>query len=364
MPDLVTTGGKDAGSEAAGDTKALRGDDNLRQEALAPEKGSSWFPSGDSRKRSQNDSEELAKKGTIPEVELEDSEKAEEHDKYTESVGFRGWLADTMASEDEKQIFQDYNQLAKELGHEPLTNTQKLQIVHMPEDQKEMYKETLKELRDLQDGKISPSEYMMNTLDNAADLAEKNGRDPDSWNVFKPTQGEKFVNYVGLVMSEVPMGFWKDAGRELVGGGPNISGSALESLYQSVVAPGRANDGFNPNITDTDNSNSITHHFREFLVVGYNAGKTIADAAAATIDSPVKNPGDVRDGYFASMLGSALYKGKISPREAANLTEWAYTAHGGKQPPWGATAEAGTYLDPGKDYKIEDWMKAYRERNK
>lgn len=318
---------------------------------------SSWFPSGVSEK-SKQDSTTLANKGTIPDLSIEETEST------NTAHSFRGWIADSLASPEDKKVFRDYNKLAAELGSPLLSDTQKLQIENLPPDQKEMYRSTLNELIDLKNGKISPADYMMNTVFRAADLAESNGRSPDSWNYFKPSQGELFKDYIALTMSEKPLGFARDAGRELVGGGPNIAGSALETIYQSIIAKNHsAGEGFNTNITDSeDPNNSITHHFREFLVVGYNRGKYLADKAAAYIDSPVENPGDVRDGYFAGMLGAALRSGDISPRQAADLTKWAYTKHGGTQPPWGAENVAGKFLDPDKDYNIKDWLKAYRER--
>jgi hypothetical protein len=318
---------------------------------------SSWFPSGEPEK-SKQDSATLANKGTIPELSIEQSEST------NTAHSFRGWIADSLASPEDKKVFQDYNKLAAELGSAPLTDTQKLQIENLPPDQKEMYRGTLNDLINLKNGKISPADYMMNTLSRAAGLAEANGRSPDSWNYLKPSQGELFKNYIGLTMSEKPLGIARDTGRELVGGGPNIAGSALETMYQSIIGKNHsAGEGFNTNITDTtDPNNSITHHFREFLLVGYNRGKYVADKAAAYIDSPAENPGDVRDGYFAGMLGAALSSGDISPRQAADLTKWAYTKHGGTQPPWGAENIAGKFLDPDKHYNIKDWLKAYHER--
>jgi len=318
---------------------------------------SSWFPSSESEK-SKQDSASLASKGTIPELSIEQSENT------NTAHSFRGWIADSLASPEDKKVYQDYNKLAKELGSAPLTDTQKLQIENLPPDQKEMYRSTLNELIKLKRGEISPADYMMNTISRAADLAEANGRSPDSWNYLKPSQGELFKNYIGLTMSEKTLGIARDTARELVGGGPNIAGSALETLYQSIIAKNHsAGEGFNTNITDsTDPNNSITHHFREFLLVGYNRGKYVADKAATYIDSPTGNPGDVRDGYFAGMLGAALNSGEISPRQAADLTKWAYTKHDGAQPPWGAENIAGKFLDSDKHYNIKDWLKAYRER--
>lgn len=348
---------KSSGEKGAGEANGLKPADDAVHHGMQKSQ-SSWFPSGESEKAKQ-ESEALVGKGTIPKLSIEQPENS------NTAGSFRGWIAESLASPEDKKIFSDFNKLAGACGHEPLTDTQKLQIENLPEDLKQMYKQTLGELKDLKDGKISPADYMMHTMSHAADLAEANGRAPDSWNLFKPSQGELFKNYIGLVMSEKPLGLFRDAGRELVGGGPNIGGSSLESVYQSIIAKNRsASEGFNPNIADTDPSNSITHHFREFLVVGYNSGKYIADKAATAIDSPVDNPGDVRDGFFAGMIGAALNSGDVTPRDAVDLTKWAYTKHGGTQPPWGSENVPGNYLNPDTDYNIKNWLKAYRERSK
>lgn len=141
-----------------------------------------------------------------------------------------------------------------------------LQIESLPGDKKQTYRLTLDELTKLQDGKISSADYMTHTLSHAADLAEATGRAPGRWNIFKPSQAELFKGYIGMSMSERSKGFFNDLGREFVGGGVDPAGKALETVYQSIISNNRsAATGFNSNITDTDPTNSITHHFREFL---------------------------------------------------------------------------------------------------
>ncbi|MBK9142016.1 MAG: hypothetical protein IPM23_05930 [Candidatus Melainabacteria bacterium] len=311
----------------------------------------------ESSDQSRKDSLVLAQAGTIPDVSLEPEGQAEHR-----SLGDR--LTDALASEEDKKIFDEYDRLAARCGLGSLTPGQKLEIEGLSPDMKEMYHKTIRELTDLKDGKINPAEYFANTLSNAADLAEANGREPGSWNIFKRSQESLFRDYTGLVLSEKPMGFFRDRGRELVGGGPDYAGSALEHVYQSIVGTGRAGEGFNSNVADVNPTNSITHHYREFLLVGYNAGKLVGDSAATFIDDPKKNPGDVRCGFFASMVGQGLALGMITAREAADMTTWAYTSHDGTQPPWGAAGTDGAYLDPGKDYDIRKWLKAFLARER
>lgn len=352
MSEIMNIRPKNKGEEAVQEKKTNDQD----TDAGAAKEDTSWFPSGDSSKKRQQDNTELVGKGTIPDASF----ASEELDVSSGTV--RSWIANKLASDDEKQLIKDYNNLAKRVGQEPLNDSQKLQIANLPEDLKKMYRKTLHELVDLKDGKISSAQYMANTLTNAADLAEATDKNQKVWDHTKPSRAELFKNYIALVMSEKPMGFFKDIGRELAGGGPDLAGSALESVYQKIISDGSGNIGFNSNITDVSNSNSVTHHFREFFVVGYNSGKFLADKAATTIDDPNENPGDVRDGYFAGMIGAALANGNISARDAANLTIWAYTQHGGTQPPWGAKAEKGKHLDRIEHYDIAKWLKAYRAR--
>jgi len=265
-------------------------------------------------------------------------------------------------SPEDKAIFSGFGKLAKRTGGKPLDDSQKWQIEHMSADQKEMFRFTMGELNNLADGKGTPADYMTNNLKNAARLAEANGRKPDSWNIFQPTPGELYRDYVGLVFSEHSLGFKRDLGRSLAGGGLNHAGSALEDTYHRLIA-GKAGQGFNSNVTDISPNNSVTHHHREVLLVAYNSGKFVADKATRYLDDPAQNPGDVRSGYFTAMVGSALAAGKLKPSEAAGMTAWAYNKRDGAQPPWGSSGAAGKFVDT-DDYKIDVWLKAYRAAGK
>lgn len=278
-----------------------------------------------------------------------------------------------LASPEDAEIFSDFEDLASRCGVASLTNGQKLNIIYMQSDMKSMFRSTLSELEKLKNGAISPSDYMASSLLTAARLAEENGmpclkpnessdvalcmHSQGVWSPFGNTSNELFRDYVGMAFSTAPLGFKKDTLRNIVGDGPHPSGHSLESVYNAIVA-GRAGEGFNTNITDIDPKSTITHHFAEFLGVGFDSGRLVGNLAATIIDDPDVNPGDVRSGYFGSMIGEALFLGRITPTEAANLTIWAFTTHGGSQPPWGAAAEEGSFLVPA-DYQIDGWLTAF-----
>lgn len=265
------------------------------------------------------------------------------------------------ATEQDKTTFSDFDKLADKAGFAKLSDSQKLQYIALPEDQKEMFKRTLKELEKFADGSISSSEYFTNTLKTAAQLAEQNGRQPGSWNIFKPTSNELYRNYVGLVFSRETMGPLRDAARDLAGSSVSGIGSALESGYLHLNHKRGHGGGYNPNVLDTDPNDTVSHHYRELMLVGYNRWKWLADRATTHLDDPNQNPGDVRNGFFASMIGDALEDGKMTPREAAEMTEWAYTKHDGTQPPWGDTGKQKSYLKA-EDYDIDKWLAAFRQR--
>lgn len=270
-------------------------------------------------------------------------------------------IVERLATADDKSTFKDFDGLARRARAPRLTDAQKLDYINLSPDMKEMFKNTVTELDKLASGKVQPSEYMINTMKDAARIAEANGRAPDSWNYFKPSQAELFRDYVGMAFSDRPRGFWREAARNLAGSRHSSIGSALETTYQRLTEKPTAGDSFNPNILDNDVTNSVTHHFRELLVIGFNSGKYVGDTATTRRDDARINPGDVRNGFFASMLGNALQRGKISPREAADLTEWAYTKHGGTAPPWGNTHQRTKRLGS-SEYDIDKWMDAYKKR--
>ncbi|MBS2008305.1 MAG: hypothetical protein JST01_14755 [Cyanobacteria bacterium SZAS TMP-1] len=269
-------------------------------------------------------------------------------------------LVDRMASDEDQKMFSDLDAIARRSGGPRLTDSQKAQIEMMSPSEKQMYRFAIDELQKLADNKISPSDFMADNLRKAASLAEENGRAPGSWNIFKPTAQELYVQYVSQTFCDHSLGLAKDVARGLAGSPVNNAGIAIEENYAALIK-NRADQGFNPNVADTDKSNSITHHYREVLMVAFNSGILAADKATLYLDKPDVNPGDVRNGYFAAMIGSGLYHQKLTPTEAANLTIWAYTQHGGTQPPWGTTNEKNNYLQP-SDYYLNPWLRAYRGR--
>jgi hypothetical protein len=271
-------------------------------------------------------------------------------------------LTELLATPKDREFFRDFDKLSKSTGAPELTDSQKASIVGLRDDQKEMFALTLKRLHELADGKINPVQYMCNVMRDAAQLSEKHGRAPDSWNYLKSERSDLFIDYVGMVMSQESHGVMSDLVRLPASGGTDHTGCALEVLSRRIMGK-HANDGFNPNIVDDqDKSSTVTHHFREFLKLGYLHGwQGIGNYAARVNDDPAKNPGDVRNAYFANMIGVGLSWGTITPKEAAEMTEWAFTANQKTPPPWGEKATKGTWLDTAQ-YDIDDWLRAFRAR--
>ncbi len=251
-----------------------------------------------------------------------------------------------------------YSRLGKARGSDnsahdlpALTTQEKSAIASLSPLQKEMFVATMGELSALQAGKVSPAEYMFDVMHKAANLA---GNDKS-----------KFVDLIGMAFSGPS---YKDNERALLGTSFNPAGSLLERLYDHLVK-GRASSpysGFNPNVSDVNPDSTVTHHFREFLVLGYKHGKSAAFLANENgDDTPENNPGDLRNGYFAGMIGDALRNNKLTPEEAVNLTQSAYKLHEGKQPFWGligykwgenngSPTEGDYFLDPSQ-YELENW---------
>lgn len=314
--------------------------------------GSKFVKQGASEREA--DSRALASAGVLGDVQLTGM-----GDQALYAVGDQALFSP--CSQDDKKLIDDYNALSKKTGAPELTGAEEFALRTLPSDQKEMYRMTLDSLTRLANKEINPAEYMAENLRNAAKLAEKN--EGSWWNPFGSSKEQLFVGYVGMAFCDKSLGLGKDIVRFGAGSPFDLAGAALERTYAKISAedPGK---GFNTNITDSgDVGNTVTHHFREFLMVGFNSGRTIGNWATTTIDTPDGNPGDVRNGYFGTMIGSALRNDKITPSEAAELTIWAYTAHDGTQPPWGDKNVAGNKLTT-DDYFLNPWLRAYRARDK
>jgi len=271
-----------------------------------------------------------------------------------------GFGDDLLGINRDQKLLDDFDAIAKKVGAPELSVADKLAIVTLPSDQKEMYRHMLDSLTKLSNKEINSGEYMAEGLRNAARLAEKN--EGSWWNPLGSSKETLFVDYVGLAFSDKSLGLG-NIFRTGAGSSFDRAGAALERTFNKIVGA-ETGKGFNPNIVDSQNpENNVQHHFRELLMVGYNRGRTIGNWATTKVDDPKVNPGDVKNGYFGTMIGSALRNEKITPSEAAELTIWAYTAHGGKQPPWNEPEAKGNGLSP-DDYFLNPWLKAFRDRNK
>jgi hypothetical protein len=246
------------------------------------------------------------------------------------------------------RLTKDLKELAKS-ARVTLTQEQIDGIAKLDPVERIMYRDVMGSLRALQKGSISPATYMTNVVNRAAVLGQSY---PIAGNTRTGEQ-TRMLKLIGMAFSQPIHG--TEALRILVGSETHPAGSALEQINNefSKYRNNTRNGQFNPNVTDTDSNSTVTHHFRELMMVGAAAGQAVGNAATEANDSIVTNPGDVRNGYFGSMIGRSLVLGKISNAEASGLIAWAYKTHSGTQPPWG---------DKPENYNIEDWMKAYRNR--
>ncbi len=316
--------------------------------------------SSDSHSAQQSGNAELVRKGATDRA-LESSQLAAAGVVGdVQLVGMGDHMLMGCSWKEDRKLIDDYNALSKKMGAQELTGAERLALVTLPSDQKEMYRLMLDSLTKLANKEINPAQYMAEAMRNAAKLAEKN--EGYWWNPFGSSKEELFVGYVGLAFCDKSLGLGKNLVRLGAGSPFDLAGAALERTYLKIVGI-EAAKGFNTNITDSNEANNtVTHHFREFLMVGFNRGRTMGNWATTTIDKPDENPGDVRNGYFATMIGSALKNEKITPSEAAELTIWAYTAHDGKQPPWGDRNVKGANVST-DDYFLNSWLRAYRARD-
>jgi hypothetical protein len=235
-----------------------------------------------------------------------------------------------------------------------VTDNQLNDIKNLDRVQRRMYADTLGSLQALSQGRINQATYMTNIVSRAAQL----GTSYPLNNTPGRNNGEqrRMAELIGIVFSDPPGGFKLEASRAAAGSPPSLAGSALEQINRqiSLGKNDSAKGGFNRNIIDVNAESTVTHHFRELLMVGFNQGRSVGNLATENIgDDIATNPGDVRNGYFGSMLGSNLATGDISNSEASQLVEWAYKNHSGTQPPWGNSPN---------NYILSDWQKALRNR--
>jgi hypothetical protein len=243
----------------------------------------------------------------------------------------------------------------------------------------QMFAATAAEVMKVASGALSPSAYMIAVMDHAATLT---GAFLGSAQATPAQRNEIFARLVhfafcahaeddsGRVLNS------EDLKREAVGFGISDAGSLLEDAYRLAVAtrcstPGSdpahpqifgngVRGGFNYNIVDrVSGGSTITHHFGEFLGAGFVDLLGQADRAVTIVDSPGENPADVRNGYFAVMVGQGLASGSLTPGRAIALTRFALTT-GGPTPPWGTPPEGnddGTFLSAA-DFELPRWQAA------
>lgn len=234
-------------------------------------------------------------------------------------------------------------------------NNLKEVISGFKDDQKEVFACAVEQLENIKDNKADSSDYMINILKKSSELAGNNS--------------QKFIQLVGEVFSEKEGSF--DFFRKVLGAGSHKAGNILEPLLVEIISEGKGagvEAGFNSNMTDDiDRNNTMTHHYGEFIQVGFHRGETLGKIASFVIDTPyimpsmTYNNGDVRSGYFASMLGDGLRDKKIKPADVVKLTQWAYTnEHNGlKDPPFGRV-DKDEFMN-WSQYKIDKWIKDYNQ---
>ncbi len=203
----------------------------------------------------------------------------------------------------------------------------------------------LRQLTKVSQGRMRSSDYFITVLREAVRLSGGNA--------------ERFVALQGLAFNEKKEG-WYEGPRRWLGAGHLPAGAPVEETFQGMTRAHGESAGNNPNIIDRESlHSSVTHHFAEFLRVGMHSLRILGNLASWYIDSKRTNPGDVRSGYFAVMLGRALHANLLTPEEAIRLIEWAYTdrAPGATPPPWG-WQDTGTHLRM-RDFRIAGWIAAY-----
>ena len=127
------------------------------------------------------------------------------------------------------------------------------------------------------------------------------------------------------------------------------------TYHTRMSAPNPGPSGFLSVLEDTEErrTSDVGHHFGAFMQMGAARGEWLTRKAQTIIDPPSKNPGDVHNGFFAAMLGSAAAAGRIAPRDAAELAIWAYTS---PRAPWPGN---GDDLLDSRRFDLDTWRAAH-----
>jgi len=257
-------------------------------------------------------------------------------------------------------------------GDPKLTRNAEQRIRTMKTDERQIVAVALNMQVAVADGHITNAEYMFKVMESAAIIARD---DP-----------ERFLHLIALVFAKRTAKTWHkglsiksyvaswvfEAGRTPLGGGYDAAGRFVEQTHNAYARSStRGVDGYNANVIDKVDpfGNTITHHLVEFLRVGFHRWPILGKWAQDVIDGDFStlveenaqiNTGDIRSGYFGTMLGDALSRGAVQPREAVALVRWAYGQHSESPPPWGTKAN-GAYLN-WDNYNFEHWLAAFRNR--
>ena len=234
----------------------------------------------------------------------------------------------------------------------------------LSEDERRFYAAVLHEQQQMVFGDDADARrnYQFNVMDHAAHIAGNDGND--------------FIDLVSGAFSAVANTYGDSPQaaleRAAAGAEAHPAGQYLESGYNWHLkgqGEGAFNDGFNPLVHGADGNDTISHHFGAFLTA-HGVGHVDRYDLVTRRDDPMDDAGDVRNGYFAVMLGDGLQRGTVTPGDAAALTRWAFDQdHGGSDvaPPWGSTladARRSEYLSA-DDYRgqLETWVDAYNAAN-